>query len=203
MKLPCAVLCLLICVTISTQELTSVVVDLKAFFDIRIGGEYIGRIVFGLTNSTAPLTVANFAAFCDSKLPGGKGYPGSTFHRTIRNFMIQGGDVTSGDGRGVLSIYNNGSNFADENFILKNHIGWLGMANAGPDTNGCQIYINTAPTPWLDDKHVLFGKVLSGWDVVKQIEYNPTGPGDRPIKTVEISASGTFVPAAPFSVPIP
>ncbi|ESO12422.1 hypothetical protein HELRODRAFT_93262 [Helobdella robusta] len=195
-------LILLVAINISSAFAGPGTVGLKALFDIRIGDEYVGRIVFGLMNETCPLTVANFAALCDGKLPGGVGYMNSTFHRVIKNFMIQGGDVVNGNGYGVKSIYNNGSNFNDENFILKNYIGWLGMANAGPNTNGCQIYINTVLTPWLDNKHVVFGKVLSGWDVVKQIENNPIDSNDRPIKPVVISYSATFPVDKPFDVPL-
>jgi peptidyl-prolyl cis-trans isomerase B (cyclophilin B) len=179
-----------------------VTVNLKAFFDIQIGGEYVGRIVFGLFNDTCPLTVANFIAFCDGKGPGGLSYQGATFHRVIKQFMIQGGDVVYGNGYGVSSIYGGGY-FADENMIIDNYIGMLGMANLDtPNTNGCQFYINTVETHWLDNKHTVFGVVLSGMDVVKMIENNPTGPGDKPILTVEISYSGSYAIPAPFTVPV-
>ncbi|ESO12421.1 hypothetical protein HELRODRAFT_63126, partial [Helobdella robusta] len=172
----------------------------KAFFDIRIDGEYIGRIVFGLFNWTCPITVRNFAELCDST--NGYGYPGSPFHRTIKNFMIQGrGDIVSGDGYGFKSIY--GGEFNDENFILKNYVGMLGMANRGKNSNGCQIYINTVPTPWLDDKHVVFGKVLAGYDVVKQIENYPRDSNDRPLKPIIISYSGTIPVPEPYEVSVP
>lgn len=160
----------------------------KVYWDIEEDGKPIGRIVFGLFGGVTPKTAENFKELTLSEDPT-MGYIGSGFHRIIKKFMIQGGDFTRGDGTGGKSIY--GNKFADENFIIKHDRPYrLSMANAGRNTNGSQFFITTVVTSWLDGKHVVFGKVLEGFDVVDYMEKVKTSYGDRPVKPIKIVATG-------------
>eukprot|EP00850_Spirogloea_muscicola_P016645 SM000136S00191 [mRNA] locus=s136:399571:402366:+ [translate_table: standard] len=145
------------------------------FFDVTIGGVPAGRVKMELFADVAPRTAENFRK---ASLP--IGYKGCSFHRVIRSFMIQGGDFLKGDGSGTVSIY--GTKFDDENFVAKHTgPGLLSSANSGPNTNGCQFFITCGKCDWLDNKHVVFGRVLGeGLLVVRKVENVQTGPNNRP-----------------------
>jgi len=146
----------------------------RVFFDINIGGEHAGRIVMDLRADVVPKTAENFRALCTGERGNGQSgkplhFKNCGFHRIIPKFMCQGGDFTKANGTGGESIY--GAKFADENFILKHGgPGTLSMANSGPNTNGSQFFLTTVKTDWLDGKHVVFGNVVSGIEVVRKME---------------------------------
>ncbi|MFF7240506.1 peptidylprolyl isomerase [Streptomyces collinus] len=159
----------------------------NVYFDITINDEPAGRIVFRLFDDAVPKTAKNFRELATGE--HGFGYAGSSFHRIIPQFMLQGGDFTRGNGTGGKSIY--GEKFADENFSLKHDRPYLlSMANAGPNTNGSQFFITTVVTGWLDGKHVVFGEVVEGSELVDRIEGLGSQSGSPKAK-VTIASSGT------------
>ena len=167
----------------------------KVYFDITVDGAEAGRIVFGMFGNTVPKTVKNFSSL--AKGDSGTGNSGkklhfkdSKFHRIIPGFMAQGGDFTAGNGTGGESIY--GAKFADENFDIKHTKPYLlSMANAGPNTNGSQFFITFKETPWLNGRHVVFGEVIEGQDVVDALEKIGSGSGATS-KTAVISDCGVL-----------
>ncbi|XP_043794771.1 peptidyl-prolyl cis-trans isomerase A2-like isoform X1 [Apis laboriosa] len=196
MKILLAIACLVgLVATFEKNNLT--VVD-QVYLDIMIDDHPVGRIVIGLFSDIVPKTTKNFLTLATTGI-GGKTYKHSTFHRVIKKFMIQGGDIENGDGTGSISIY--GKTFDDENFeIGHNAPMYVSMANAGKNTNGCQFFITTIPTPWLDGKHTVFGKVIEGQDVVFKIEQTKTDADDVPIKPVIIFECGSIPTPSPFKV---
>ncbi|KAK4747737.1 hypothetical protein SAY87_014323 [Trapa incisa] len=166
----------------------------RVYLDIDIEEQRLGRIVIGLYGQVVPKTVENFRALCTGEKGNGAGgkllhYKGTSFHRIISGFMIQGGDIINGDGKGYESIY--GGTFADENFKIKHsHPGVVSMVNSGPDSNGSQFFITTVKASWLDGEHVVFGKVIQGMDNVYAIEGGAGTYSGKPRKRVIIADSG-------------
>eukprot|EP00667_Euglena_gracilis_P023186 EG_transcript_26116 len=163
----------------------------KVFFDVSIGGQKAGRISMELFADAVPKTAENFRALCTGEKGVGQSgkplhYKGSIFHRVIPQFMCQGGDFTRGDGRGGESIY--GAKFPDESFAGKagKHFGFgcLSMANAGPNTNGSQFFLCTSVTEWLNGKHVVFGQVVDGFEVLEKVEAVGSNSGATSKKVV-------------------
>ena len=164
------------------------------FFDVSIGGAHVGRVKFELFADVAPRTAENFRQMCTGEFRTRegtpRGYKGCGFHRVIKDFMIQGGDFVNGDGTGCVSIY--GSKFDDEAFVGRHTgPGLLSSANSGANTNGCQFFVTCAKTEGLDDKHVVFGRVLGdGMLVIRKIENVATGGGTKPKLTCVIEECG-------------
>lgn len=168
----------------------------QCFFDIKIGdpapgasGEEPKRVVFEVFTKQVPKTAENFRSICAGDNDKGYHYKGNFFHRVIKGFMAQGGDITNQNGTGGMSIY--GEKFADEQiWIPHTHKGVLSMANAGPDTNGSQFFICFGPTPHLNGKHTIFGRVISNYDIIREMESSETAAQDLPIKQVTIVDCG-------------
>ncbi|TMS16620.1 NK-tumor recognition protein, partial [Larimichthys crocea] len=170
----------------------------QCYFDVELNREPVGRIVFQLFSDICPKTSKNFLCLCTGEKGTGKitgkklCYKGSTFHRVVKNFMVQGGDFTEGNGRGGESIY--GGYFEDENFTLKHDRAFLlSMANRGKDTNGSQFFITTKMAPHLDGVHVVFGVVISGFEVIKKIEGLKTDSASRPYADVRVMDCGQLI----------
>ncbi|CAE8625106.1 unnamed protein product, partial [Polarella glacialis] len=163
------------------------------FFEIAFDNQPVGKVIFELYAHAVPKTAENFRALCTGEMGKGKSgkrlnFMGCVFHRIIPGFMCQGGDFTRGDGTGGESIY--GEKFRDENFQMRHTAkGMLSMANSGPNTNGSQFFITTAVTPHLDGKHVVFGKVLSGYEIVQKMERCGSS-GGKTSKRVSIHSCG-------------
>ncbi|KAM7259620.1 hypothetical protein ACFE04_015361 [Oxalis oulophora] len=166
----------------------------RVYLDVDIDAQHSGRIVIGLYGQIVPKTVENFRALCTGeKGQGVKAkrlhYKQTPFHRIVSGFMIQGGDIVSGDGKGSESIY--GATFPDENFRIKHsHAGTVSMVNTGPDSNGSQFFITTVKASWLDGEHVVFGKVIQGMDTLYAIEGGAGTYNGKPRKKVIIADSG-------------
>ena len=161
------------------------------YFDIQIGDEKVGRIVFELIDDVVPRTCENFRSLCSRGFNKGEAppYKNSIFHRVIKDFMIQGGDFTNHNGTGGRSIY--GDKFEDESFELKhNQPGILSMANAGPNTNGSQFFICTQEAPHLDGKHVVFGIVKKGYEIIEQLNNIQTDENDKPLQDCKVIDCG-------------
>jgi peptidyl-prolyl cis-trans isomerase B (cyclophilin B) len=175
--------------SIPSKALADPEITQKIFFDMSYDGQPVGRIVFGLYGNEVPRTVNNFVALATGEK--GFGYKNCSFHRIIKGFVLQGGDFERGDGRGGRSIY--GPRFPDESFTIPHSVGCLSMANAGPNTNGSQFFITTAETPWLNGRHVVFGRVIEGMDVVRTLEnVSVDGRSAKPLRPVIVSDCGVL-----------
>nr|DAZ86359.1 TPA_inf: venom-related protein PPI [Conus ebraeus] len=183
---------------VASESALEAKVTKEVTFDLSIGGDAVGKVVIGLFGEAVPRTVENFAQLASGE--NGYGYEGTPFHRVIEDFVIQGGDFVHKNGSGEKSIY--GGLFDDEAMDLKHYgAGWVSMANRGPNTNSCQFFITLKATKWLDGSHVVFGKVLSGMDVVRQVAKVPTDDRDRP--TIEVLISSSKVEDTyPYTVPL-
>ena len=183
---------LLVAAVLSVGTPTAMAANPRVALDVTIGDKPAGTITVELFADVVPKTAENFRALCTGEKGMGKSgkplaYAGSAFHRIIPGFMIQGGDFTRGNGTGGESIY--GEKFADENFTLKHFgPGTLSMANAGPNTNGSQFFITVGDTSWLDGKHVVFGKVVDGMDVLKKMEEQGSSPSGKTKSEVKLAA---------------
>lgn len=192
-----AILALALCLLSLTEAKAGPKVTDKVFFDVSIGGTPQGRMVFALFGNTVPVTVENFKQLAlHSK---GFGYKSSIFHRIIPGFMAQGGDFENKDGTGGKSIY--GAKFNDENFKIKHTgRGMLSMANAGKNTNGSQFFILFKDTPWLDGRHVVFGKLVEGHDVLDKVEGVSTSSRDKPTDDVVVDDCGSIDVETPYNI---
>ncbi|XP_035666301.1 peptidyl-prolyl cis-trans isomerase B-like [Branchiostoma floridae] len=173
------------------EEVPKLLVTKKAWFDVEVDDEPIGRFVVGLFGEMAPITVANFAALArgNYRMDPKFGYKNTYIHRVVQDHVIQGGDITVGDGTGGKSIY--GADFADETFDLSHDDkGWVSMANAGPDSNNSQFFITLQPARFLDKRHVAFGKIIEGMDIVEKIGEVDVDDFGRPKKPVLIKDCG-------------
>lgn len=179
---------------------------IRTYFDISIGNEPQGRVIFELFTDLTPKTAENFRALCTGEKGIGQSgkqlhFKGCPFHRIIKNFMIQGGDFTAQNGTGGESIY--GEKFEDENFDRKHDKPFLlSMANAGTNTNGSQFFITTVKTPHLDGKHVVFGQLLKGKSIIRALENTPTETGDRPKAACVITDCGELKEGEPDGVDV-
>ncbi|XP_020372537.2 peptidyl-prolyl cis-trans isomerase G [Rhincodon typus] len=171
----------------------------RCFFDITVNNLLVGRVVFELFSDVCPKTCENFRCLCTGEKGVGKStqkplhYKGCLFHRVVKDFMIQGGDFSEGNGRGGESIY--GGFFEDESFAVKHNKEFLlSMANRGKDTNGSQFFITTKPAPHLDSVHVVFGQVISGQELIRDVENQKTDANSKPYAEVRILNCGELIP---------